>query len=140
MPRIVALDYGLKRIGLAISDENARIALPLPLVTAGKTLDETIDRILASLSSYQGKITTIVVGMPLLMSGKTGEMALIAERFVQALSAKTTIPIQTIDERLSTAQADRALKELDYSRKKRSKVVDSTAAAILLQTYLDRTT
>jgi putative holliday junction resolvase len=138
MPRIAAVDYGIKRIGMAISDEKARVALPLKLVLSGKSLRETVKNVLNALSPYTGQINAIVVGLPLLLSGKKGEMAEAAERFAQALQKETTVVVKMMDERLSTSQAEKALKELSYSRKKRTPIVDSASAAILLQTFLDQ--
>jgi putative holliday junction resolvase len=138
MPRKAAVDFGLKRIGLAISDEKARVALPLKMVRAGKSLKETARIVLTALSPYEGQIDTIIVGLPLLLSGKRGDMADAADRFADALQKETKMKIQMMDERLSTAQADRALKELDYSRKDRSQIIDSASATLLLQTFLDQ--
>lgn len=139
MPRIAAIDYGLKRIGVAISDPRARIALPLKVVQADKSLKGTIKNVLSALSSYEGEIKTILVGLPLLLNGEVGEMAQAAQRFAAALQNETKIDVKMFDERLSTVQTERSLKELSYSRKQRDKLVDSASAAILLQTYLDQT-
>lgn len=138
MPRIAAIDFGMKRIGIAISDEKARIALPLKMILAGKNIKETIQNLLRVLSLYSS-IDTILVGLPLLLSGKEGEMAKLAKNFADALQKETTATVKMIDERLTTAQAERSLKELSYSRKNRSQIVDSTSATILLQTFLDST-
>jgi putative holliday junction resolvase len=139
MPRIAAIDFGLKRIGIAISDEKGRIALPLKLVLSGKSMRETVKNVLLALSPYEKQIEVIIVGLPLLLSGKRGDMALVAERFAQALQKETKIAVQMMDERLTTAQAERSLKELSYSRKERTDIIDSATAAILLQTFLDKT-
>jgi len=137
MPRIAAIDYGLKRIGLAISDESKRIALPLKLVLSGKSLRQTVLNVLNALTAYEGQIETIIVGLPLLLNGKRGEMAEAVERFTNALQAETKIPVKMLDERLSTSQAERSLKELSYSRKERTQIIDCASATILLQTFLD---
>ena len=139
MPRIAAIDFGLKRIGIAISDEKGRIALPLKLVLSGKSMTETVKNVLLALSPYEKQIEAIIVGLPLLLSGKRGDMALAAERFAQALQNETKIAVQMMDERLTTAQAERSLKELSYSRKERTDIIDCATAAILLQTFLDKT-
>ena len=139
MPRIAAIDFGLKRIGIAISDEKGRIALPLKLVLSGKSMRETVRNVLLALSPYEKQIEAIIVGLPLLLSGKRGDMALAAERFAQALQNETKIAVQMMDERLTTAQAERSLKELSYSRKERTDIIDCATAAILLQTFLDQT-
>jgi len=139
MPRIAAVDYGIKRIGIAISDEKGQIALPLKLVLSGKSLLETVMNVLNALAPYEGQIVTIIVGLPLHLNGKRGDMAEAAERFAKALQNKTKIEVIMMDERLSTTQAERDLKELSYSRKERTKIIDSASASILLQTFLDKT-
>jgi putative holliday junction resolvase len=138
MPRIAAVDYGLKRIGLAISDESGRIALPLKMVPAGQSLKESANNVLLALVPYKKEIAAIVVGLPLLFSGKRGDMADVVERFANALRQASPLPVETMDERLSSAQAERDLKEMAYSRKERTQMIDSAAAALVLQTYLDR--
>lgn len=140
--RIAALDYGLKRIGIAISDETKIIAMPYLTLTAEKKLDDTAAKIVQELAAhqknYQYVLTEIVVGMPLLLSGKTGFLADEVKSFIESLSKVTSIPIVTWDERLTSVQADRSLREGTMTRKQRSKHVDVVAAVILLQSYLDR--
>ncbi len=131
MPRIAAVDFGLKRTGLAISDAQGIVALPLKIRPAN-----TPAAILAALAAYAP--ATILVGLPLLLNGTKGEMALAAERFAAALQALTSTPVECVDERLTTAAANRALKEMGRSRKQGTQVVDSLAATLLLQAYLDR--
>ncbi len=135
MRRIAAVDFGLKRIGLAISDAQGIIALPLKMVLAGNT---PIPNILAALAPYKHELQTILVGLPLLMNGTKGEMALLVERFAQDLQAACGLPIQCVDERLTSVQAERALKEMSKNRKERTKTIDSLSATLLLQAYLDR--
>ncbi len=140
MPRIAAVDYGKKRIGLAISDENRSIALPLKLVSAGKTLEESAANVLSELARFNPNLEKILVGLPLLMNGKRGEMADLAERFAALLASKTQASVECVDERLSTAQAERVLKdEMHLNRKQRGGLVDCAAAAVILQAYLDKT-
>jgi putative holliday junction resolvase len=137
MPRIAAVDYGLKRIGLAVSDESGKIALPLKMIAAGKNVDESIRNLLNALAPYSPQLETIVIGLPLLLNGKAGDMAADVQRFASALRGKTQVAVETLDERLTSSHADRLLKELDYSRKERSHIIDSTSALLLLQTYLE---
>lgn len=138
MPRIAAVDFGLKRIGLAVSDESGRIALPLKMIPAGKSFKESSQNVLSALSSFENDLEAIVVGMPLLLNGRHGEMADLAMRFAETLKRESRFRVETVDERLSTAQAERALKEMSYSRKKRAQIVDSASAALVLQTYLEK--
>lgn len=138
MPRIVAIDFGLKRIGLAISDDRGQIALPLKEVSAGKNFNDSARNVLKALAIYGKELQRIIVGDPLHLSGQPSEMSRYVAQFIAALSIETQIPIETIDERLSSRQAEKSLIELSYNRKKRSRLIDSTSALILLQTYLER--
>jgi putative Holliday junction resolvase len=127
MPRIAAIDYGRKRIGVALSDERKIIALPYKVVEGG------LSALVALLLPL--KLEKVLVGLPLLLSGKKGEMALEVEKFAQALGERLSVPIELIDERLSSRQVERELEALE--RKKRSAYLDTGAACLLLQTYLD---
>ena len=138
MARIAAVDFGLKRIGLAISDEKGTISFPLKMVLSGDSLRQSARNVLTALAPYAKDLGKIIVGLPLLLSGKRGEMAEQVDRFVDCLRKETTIAIETMDERLTSAQAEKALKECDYSRKERKAVIDSASASLLLQAYLDR--
>ena len=134
--RVAAVDFGLKRIGLAVSDESRSIALPLTVVAAGRTMAQSAANVLAALSPY--RLERIFVGLPLLMSGKKGEMAQAAEQFADALRSVAPCPVKMIDERLSSAQVERSLKEMEMSRKERSGKIDAAVAALLLQTVLEQ--
>ncbi len=139
--RIVGIDYGLTRIGLSLSDEQKIIATPLITFAADKKSEKTVSRLLSELNSHAEKhgyrIEEIVVGLPLLMNGKKGFLADEVLHFIELLRQQTSVPIITWDERLSSVQADRALREGNMSRKKRSQSVDSVAALIILQSYLN---
>ncbi|MCH9610590.1 MAG: putative pre-16S rRNA nuclease [Chlamydiales bacterium] len=134
--RIVGVDFGLKRIGLAITDEQKIIASPLPFVEASKQTEMTIKRLLAALEGY--KIEKMVVGNPLHMDGRTSFLGDEVKHFVEKLQEHVDFPIVLLDERLSSVQAHRALKESNLSRKKRSKLVDSVAAVLILQSFLEQ--
>lgn len=130
MGRIAAIDYGLKRIGIAISDERKKIALPLTTVEGGKKAIENIA------SAIRGKnVERIVMGLPLLMNGKKGEMAEAVEKFAKAVEEALNIPVALLDERLSSRQAER---EIPLNRKARSETIDQVAATLILQSYLDQ--
>jgi putative holliday junction resolvase len=134
--RIVGVDYGQARIGLAITDERAIIAQPLTLIKASKNFDETAKEIFVFLTKYF-PIDLIIVGLPLLLSGKAGPMAIEAEAFAKALEKVFSVPVKLWDERLTTAQAERSLREMEASRKKKKSTTDSMAAAAILQNYLE---
>lgn len=139
--RIIGIDFGLSRLGLALSDANKIIASPLMIITVEKRSEQTVQKLVTLFNQIQEEhkceIETIVVGMPYMMSGKTGFLADEVKHFIQLLSQITPIPIKTWDERLSTVQAERSLREGHMTRKQRSKVVDRISAAIILQSYLD---
>lgn len=139
--RIIGLDFGTARIGVAISDERKIIATPLSTLKCEKKSADTAAKLINEINRYAREnnyaIENIVIGMPLLLSGKKGHLADEVSHFVDLLKQLTTIPVTVWDERLTTAQAERSLKESSLTRKRRSQVVDSVAAIIILQNYLD---
>jgi len=139
--RSVGIDFGMARIGIAVSDETKTIAMPLLTLKVESKTENTIVKLLAEIKKHQDlygyTIDVIVLGMPLLMSGKTGHLADEVKHFISYLEKATPIPVVTWDERLTSVQAERSLRESDMSRKKRAKVVDTVAAVIILQNYLD---
>lgn len=132
--RIVSIDYGLKRLGLAISDETKTIASSLGTLLAGKNSAETISFILKKLEPYT--IEKIIIGNPIHMNGKVGFLADEVAHFLTLLQQAVSCPVILWDERLSTVQAERALMQGGMNRKKRSQLVDSVAAIIILQSFL----
>lgn len=139
--RIVGIDFGLARIGIAISDERKIIASPFLVLHAEKKAEVTVIKLINELKQHEKihryQIEEIVIGLPLLMSGKSGMLADEVRHFIDLLKTHVTIPIITWDERLTTVQADRSLREGSFTRKKRSRMVDTVAATIILQSYLD---
>lgn len=133
MKRVAAIDFGLKRIGIAISDENKRIALPLTTVEGGK---KAVANILAALKGKE--VEKFLIGYPLLMSGKKGEMAELVEKFAAELESISHIPVILQDERLSSKHAEASLREISMNREKRTEKIDMIAATFLLQSYLDQ--
>lgn len=132
--RILALDHGTKRIGVAVSDELKMIAHPLEFIPAAPFAD-----FLARLKEIlrDKEVEMILLGMPRNMDGSYGPAALKVQEFAAAVKDAVTVPIQTWDERLTSAQAQRFLIAGGMRREKRKETVDKTAAAILLQSYLD---
>jgi putative holliday junction resolvase len=132
--RILALDHGSRRIGVAVSDELKMIAQPLEFVPA-----EPYAGFLARLKELllEKEVELVLVGMPRNMDGSYGPAAQKVEEFVAALAASITVPIKTWDERLTSVQANRLLIQGNVRRDKRKEKVDKMAAAILLQSYLD---
>lgn len=132
MGRVASIDFGLKRIGIAVSDKERKIALPVSTVEGGK---KAIQNIKAALPLKE--VDLILLGLPLEMSGKKGAMAQTVEAFSKTLEQALGIPILLIDERLSSKGADASLRELSLNRKKRTEKVDMIAAVLILQTYLN---
>lgn len=135
MGRIAAIDFGKARIGLAISDEMRIIAKSLETVQASKDLSSTAKSIASALSKY--KIDMIVIGLPLLLNGKEGEMAVAVRAFAKALEEVLPLPIVFWDERLTSSGVEKMLTGFDVSRKKRAELSDALAAVSILQNYLD---
>ena len=133
--RVMALDVGTKRIGVALSD-------PLKITAQGletfnrTTQEEDIRGLWALIHEHE--VSQLVVGLPKNMDGTIGFKAEEIKEFVAELTAVEPIEVIWIDERLTTVSAERALLEADVSRAKRKKVIDKMAATIILQSYLDR--
>jgi putative Holliday junction resolvase len=136
MPRILALDHGTKRIGVAVSDELKMIAQPLEFIPAEPPA-HALQRLQAILTEKPAEL--IVVGMPRNMDGTYGPAAEKVRAFVEQLKQNISVPIRTWDERLTSAQANRVLVQGNVRRDQRKEKVDAIAAAILLQSYLDAT-
>jgi putative Holliday junction resolvase len=134
--RVVGIDYGRKRIGLARSDEDEVLASPLPTYIRGGDVAGDLDR-LSHLVLEQGA-TKLVIGWPLHMSGAEGEMAVEARAFAAELQARTGLPVELFDERWTSAQAEEAMISGDVSRHRRRELRDGLAAMIILQGFLDR--
>lgn len=137
--RIIGIDYGDKRIGVAISDPLGMIATGIATINKGETFAQDIAELKKVMAQYQG-IEEIVVGLPRMMSGAAGVQVEKVMKFVEALKQEFQLEIVTWDERLTTAAAERTLIEAGLSREKRRKVIDKSAAAAILQGYLDRKT
>ncbi len=132
--RILGVDYGLARIGLALSDETEFLAQGLTVLKRSSDTAACTDVVRIAREHDAG---LIVVGLPKLLSGEVGERAKQCRRFGQLLETESGLPVELFDERLTTVQAERMLIGADVSRKKRRQVVDAVAATLLLQTYLD---
>lgn len=133
--RILALDVGSKTIGLAVSDPLGITAQGLEtLRRKNKRIDlEALSRVL---EKYE--VTEIVVGYPLRLSGVAGPQADRMAEFAEQLRERFELPVHLSDERLTTAQAGRVLRETDMSIRRRGQVVDRLAAVLILQSFLDR--
>jgi putative Holliday junction resolvase len=132
--RIMALDYGDRRIGVALSDPLGLTASPLTTIERGARARDL--EALRRLVEEHG-VTRIVVGWPLAMDGSRTERVRLTEAFMERVRRATGLPITPWDERLTTVQAERVLIEGGVRRERRREVIDRVAAVILLQSYLD---
>lgn len=132
--RILALDHGTKRIGVAVSDELKMIAQPLEFIPAEPFAD-FLTRLREIIKEKE--VELILVGLPRNMDGSHGPATLKVEAFIAVLRSAITVPIQTQDERLTSVMANRILIQGNVRRDKRKEKVDKMAAAIILQSYLD---
>lgn len=132
MARALGVDYGTKRVGLALSDASKLLATPLSV--AGR--DEAISAITKAVAEHD--VDEIVVGMPNSLSGQDGPAAANASDFVAELRSAVEVDVLVEDERFTTAIAERSMIETGERRRDRRRKIDSAAAAIILQSYLDR--
>jgi putative holliday junction resolvase len=133
--RTLAVDPGTRRVGLALSDPTGTIASPLGAVPA-EPAESLPERLAQAARDHQAE--RIVVGLPRELDGKRGPAALAAERLATELRTASGLPVDMLDERLTSAAAERTLIDAGMRRGKRKQTVDSVAAALLLQTYLQR--
>ena len=134
LSRVLGLDYGERRIGLALSDPLGIIAKPLTIIDRKKTVDH-IARISEIVS--KNKITSIVIGLPLTLKGHYSKQTEIVLDFIDQLKSDLQIPVVAIDERLSSVAAKKSLQAQGVKTGHEKGRVDETAAAIFLQEYLD---
>ena len=137
--RTLGIDFGEKRIGLAISDPLGILATPIETLDSSE-MDLVIPKLAGTISDHT--VTKIVVGIPWTLSGKSGPQTKKTFEFISLISDTFEIPIKQIDERFTSLQAEKKLRLVDKrSRKKQKKIpkglIDSVSAAIILQTYLD---
>lgn len=134
--RILGLDYGESRTGVAISDELGMLAHGLETIEHGENEKKLLQRIHEIV--IEKKIEKIVIGYPLNMNATKGPRVERTERFIQKLEKELQIPVEKIDERLTTVAAHKTMTELNLSVKKKKKVVDTISAEYILQMYLDK--
>ena len=131
----MALDVGDRRIGVALSDPTGMLATPLIAVDRVAAKPSDIDEILRIASEHDAE--SIIVGLPVTLSGAEGDQAKVVRAFISDLSARAALPIDTVDERYSTVQARRMMRESGAGRSQDRGRVDASAAAVILQAYLD---
>jgi putative holliday junction resolvase len=133
--RIVGIDYGTKRIGIAVSDGLLITAQPLDTIrnTGPEAVFAAINKVIIEYGASE-----VVVGLPLNMNGTHSQKTRETLKFAEDLSRAVAVPVVTWDERLSSAHAERVLLEADMSRQKRKMLSDKVAAVMILQNYMDR--
>lgn len=137
MNKIFALDYGRVRIGLASCSMMLKIPTPYLTFKMLAQIDKSAEAL--ALILKKESCSTLVVGLPLELSGKEGPMALETKAFIEKLRCfLPELEIVFLDERLTSAQAEKAMKAMDFSRKKRAERSDGMAACLILETYLSK--
>jgi putative Holliday junction resolvase len=132
--RVLGLDLGQARIGVAVSDPDRAVAVPLGTIRTGAPGDLKAVATLAR----DHDVGLVVVGLPLRLSGERGPEAERAEEFARALGSFVGLPVELQDERLSTVEAERNLRQAGVRGRDRRAVIDPSAAAVILQAWLDR--
>ncbi len=139
--RAMGIDHGDRRIGVAISDDSKTLARPLTVIDTARVaepLDEVV-RLIEQARAEEGSLDLIVVGLPRRLDGAPHERAGRVTDFVRQLQHRTSIPIVTEDERLSSREAESRLAVFRKSWRERKALLDAASAAVILQDYLDRT-
>ncbi len=134
--RVLGLDLGSKRIGVAVSDSSETIASPVTVIQRSRRLSDDHANIRRIADDEEAEL--IVVGLPITMAGEIGPAARSVTEESEAIGVATGRPIELFDERMTTVTADRVLKEASLSATARRQFVDKVAAAVMLQTWLDR--
>ncbi len=132
--RVLALDVGERRIGVALSDPDRIIASGQPTLNA-KPLKQALEQIQRLIEREQ--VTQVVIGLPLTLRGEVGPQAEVIHRFVAELKKSVSVPVHLQDERLTSVAADRSLEAMGVRRNKRREHIDQLAAVLILQSYLD---
>jgi putative Holliday junction resolvase len=132
---VIGLDPGSKRIGVAVSDDERRVATPIEVLARSGDASRDHRAIAALVAEWEANL--VVVGLPLSLSGARGRAAQDVLAEVESLRATLPVPVETYDERLTTVTAERSLMEQRMRAEARRQVVDKVAAAVLLQAWLD---
>ena len=135
MPRFLGIDYGSKRIGLAVSNAEATIALPLTTLRASGNPAKNAAAVATQASKHD--VHEFVVGLPLNMDDTEGAQAKLSRAFGAQLARATSLPVHYHDERLSSATAEELLRPAELTRKKKKARLDRIAAQVMLQSFLD---
>ena len=136
--RALGVDLGEKRIGIAVSDSNGKVATPLQVIIRSKSIKQDHKKICELVDEWEADI--VVVGMPYSLNGSKGLAAKTVEKEVKELSSALEVPVATQDERLTTVTAAKELAIQGLDSKKQREVIDQVAASVILQSWLDNRT
>jgi putative Holliday junction resolvase len=134
--RVMALDVGERRIGVALSDPTRVLASPLTTLR-GQPRARAIEQVALLVRDYE--VAAVVVGLPLTLSGEVGPQAHLVQEFAKELGAALAVPLHLFDERLTTVAAERMMIDLGMKPEQRKARIDEVAASIILQDFLDAT-
>ena len=137
--RILGIDYGEARVGIAITDALNITAQGLETIQRNGSDRIVLKRLDEIFEKYNNEIDTIVVGMPLHMNGDVSERAIVTQKFIHKLKCKyNKVKIETVDERLTTVEAHRTMNFLDVDKHKKKNIVDTISAVYILETYINK--
>jgi putative Holliday junction resolvase len=137
VPRVLGVDYGERRVGLAVSDPSGTIAQPLPTLLRRVGKRPPVQAVLAVAREWQ--VTALVVGLPLTLEGEESDWTRATRAFAETLARRAELPVHFVDERLTSVRAERAVRSLGLRRAAREdkRRVDAAAAVLILQAFLD---
>ncbi|MEM1104933.1 MAG: Holliday junction resolvase RuvX [Pseudomonadota bacterium] len=133
---LIGIDPGARALGLAVCDAGRLIASPLATLRRGRKLAPVLDELFAHVD--ERGVVGLVIGLPLNMDATPGPRAQSAKALARNITARRDLPVALFDERLSSAQAERALLEADLSRARRAALIDAAAATVILQAAIDQ--
>lgn len=136
--RALGIDLGEKRIGIAVSDSNGKVATPIQVLVRSKSAKQDHNKINELVNEWEAEI--VVVGMPYSLNGSKGPAARLVEKEVEKLSDSISVPVTIHDERLTTVMAAKELDVQGLDSKKQREVIDQVAASVILQSWLDNQT
>ena len=138
--RVLGIDYGARRIGLALSDATATLASPWRMLQRPPSEAETLRMLIAEITSLKNQddgLEAVVVGWPRRLDGSATDQTPIVETFARSLKAQIDVPVVLQDERLSSTEAESRLARREKDWRKRKQLLDAAAAAVILQDFLD---
>jgi putative Holliday junction resolvase len=138
--RVLGIDYGARRIGLALSDATATLASPWRMLQRPPSEAETLRMLIAEITALQDEadgLEAVVVGWPRRLDGSATDQTAIVETFARSLKSQIAVPVVLQDERLSSTEAESRLARREKDWRKRKQQLDAAAAAVILQDYLD---